>query len=521
MEELKASLKVFEEEYSLWDTASALLELGVTHAILGMPKEGLANSLRSIALFEELGDFRSQSEACFSAGITLNNCLLTREALHMLSKVMEIEDKMKIGDYLQLINANAFSALSLMMTAAVDQEKELAGERDEELVGYRKKALAHLLKALELCKKTDSLTAHAIVLSNLILQYTRLGDVKRAEECFEKLMKLPPEIRNQPRIPGTLAKAVFFAGKNEWEESNRYFKERFEELKTSPIPAGQWGARAQYAWSLERQGRQEEARVQLEESRKIRREAEEKFEYADVRANLMAPAIVRVGQTFEARLDIVNVSRGHGMLIRVENLLNPKLTVTRFPVGYAMRNDEILTGEEGLNPFQVKTIKLSLQAKQPEEVNLNPRVVYINDLGKTETCTANKVRITVQAPTSSTEEERIATLPQIEFRFKSSDAQKAFDFLIKAFLEDYVRKKLPIDRSGWRTLMEMVKNGKISKYGAYGFQGHGRHAISELEQRGLVEARVFSGERGRGGKILKLRVSYENEALRGRLVAKK
>ncbi len=66
--------------------------------------------------------------------------------------------------------------------------------------------------------------------------------------------------------------------------------------------------------------------------------------------------------------------------------------------------------------------------------------------------------------------------------------------------------------------MDLVKNGKISKYGAYGFQGQGRHVVSELQNRGLVEARVFSGERGRGGKILKLRIAYNNEALKGRLI---
>jgi hypothetical protein len=277
-----------------------------------------------------------------------------------------------------------------------------------------------------------------------------------------------------------------------------------------------------YSWALERQGRSEEALVQLKERDEIRREAKERFEHVNVQTNFMVPSRVRDDQTFEARLDIVNISRAPGVLVRVENLLNPKFTVRRFPTGYTVRNDSILTDEEALNPFQVKTIKLALQAKQSGEINLNPRVIYIDDLGKTEACTSNKICITVQeAAAASTEEERIAQLPQIEFKFKSSDAQKAFDFLIKAFLEDYVRRKLPLERSGWRTLMGMVKNGKISKYAVYGFQGHGRNAISELEHRGLIEARVFLGERGRGGKILKLRVSYDNEVLKGRIVAKK
>ena len=39
-------------------------------------------------------------------------------------------------------------------------------------------------------------------------------------------------------------------------------------------------------------------------------------------------------------------------------------------------------------------------------------------------------------------------------------------------------------------------------------------ALIELESRGLVEARFFPGERGRGGKILKLRVAYEKEIIK-------
>jgi hypothetical protein len=43
--------------------------------------------------------------------------------------------------------------------------------------------------------------------------------------------------------------------------------------------------------------------------------------------------------------------------------------------------------------------------------------------------------------------------------------------------------------------------------------GRGR-AVSELERRGLVETRVFLGERGRGGKILKMRISYDKETIK-------
>lgn len=62
--------------------------------------------------------------------------------------------------------------------------------------------------------------------------------------------------------------------------------------------------------------------------------------------------------------------------------------------------------------------------------------------------------------------------------------------------------------------MEIVKHGKVSKSSVYGTKGRRGRALSELERRGLVETRVFLGERGRGGKILKTRISYDKETIK-------
>jgi hypothetical protein len=98
-----------------------------------------------------------------------------------------------------------------------------------------------------------------------------------------------------------------------------------------------------------------------------------------------------------------------------------------------------------------------------------------------------------------------------KLEFRSEAARKAFDFLVKAFVEDFSRKKLPRERSGWRTLMNIVKQAKVSQYSMYGTGGRSGLATAELKKMGVVEMRVFFGEKGRGGKILKLRVSSEKE----------
>ncbi len=72
--------------------------------------------------------------------------------------------------------------------------------------------------------------------------------------------------------------------------------------------------------------------------------------------------------------------------------------------------------------------------------------------------------------------------------------------------------------------MDTIKHGGVPKSNVYNAHGGMGSAISELERRGLVEIRVFPGERGRGGRILKMRPAYEKETIKryiDRLVMRK
>jgi tetratricopeptide (TPR) repeat protein/KaiC/GvpD/RAD55 family RecA-like ATPase len=379
LEDWEAALRAFEEEYSLWDAALALLGAGVQHARLGEPQKGIAGSLRAIALFEELGDFRFQMEACYAAGLTFVHCLLFNEALGMWAKVIEIDEKTKMGDYLRLVYANAFSS------------------RAYERMGYWGEALSHSLKALELSKKTDSLAAIGMVYSNLSRVYVRLGDLKHAEEYFKKLMELPPEVLLNPYVQGVLAKAVFFAEKGQWKESNQCFKEIFEGFKASPNPGMERITKLYFAWALERQGRVEEAKVQLEEVQKAIREAEERFAHVSLQASLMVRREVRVGEEFEMRLDLVNVSRKPCLLVKAEAVIPSEgFKVTAMLPYFSLQNGSIEMKNREIGAFQVVTVKVTLQAVKAGTFKLNPKAVYLDDLGENKTCELDPITVTVK-----------------------------------------------------------------------------------------------------------------------------
>ncbi len=225
----------------------------------------------------------------------------------------------------------------------------------------------------------------------------------------------------------------------------------------------------------------------------------EGFEHAVVEAQLTSSEDVTVGDEVEVRLDLVNVAKNFGLLVRVEDLIPKVFKVIESPLQYSIEDGSIDLRGKRLEPLEVESIKLSLRATNIGVINLNPKVIYTDDVGKFRTCRPEPVTITVH--------------PKLTFEFKTKAAQNVFDYLINAFEDDYMKRKFLIQKAGWRSLGQIVKNSEVSSRSVYGGRGR-RSAVSELETRGLIETRIFTGERGRGGKIVKARICYEKEIIK-------
>ena len=479
----------FPRGASLPDIARTMLGLGG-----GADEIGLVRALRAVALYDELGDSRGLMDACNRAGQSFGYRMLTKEALNMHEKAIRIGGK--IGDFNRLAEATASSSWLF------------------ETEGNSTEALSRSLKALECSEKTDSDWVRGMTYANLVRQYARLGDLEHAEEYFERLINLPPQVLSSfGLVQFDASRAILFAARNQWTEANQYFEECLKSTE-SLSPSTEIEYRKDYAWILNRQKRFREAKVQAEAAQKLLERTVGYFEHPMVRAILMAPREVELGREFTARIDLTNVSRKTSVLSSVERLIPAGLRVTSMPDYCNLQYVSITMREKKLEPFQVETIKINLQATRSGSFRFEPRVVYIGDLGQTQTYDIRPVKVTVQPATSATRFESAAEIAPAKLEFRSEAARKAFDYLVSAFVEDYKRLKLPVERSGWRTLMDIAKQGKVSKYSLYGAVGSRGQAVSELEHIGLVEGRVFTGERGRGGNVLKLRVVYENATVR-------
>ena len=380
--DMEAALQVFEEVFSLSDVAIALSGLSVYHASWGgRLKEGLSEALRVVTLFDEIEDFPQLLISRWVAGLAFTNDLLISEALRDLARVIEIDEKLKMGFYTALVYANC----QLSRCYVIEDDFETA--------------LTFSLKALEFSKNTDGIVPRGMVYSDLSLLYARLGNLRQAEEYFDKLMKLPKEVFVHPLVKGTLAMAVFFASKKQWEESNRAFNQQFEWVKNNFYPSEKLNAKRHYAWALEKQGHVEEAKMLLEECRKIRQGAEEMFEHADLQARLMVRRNAVVGKEFEMRLDLVNVGRKPLSLARVENILPADFGVANLPFWCDVQSGNIEMKNREIGAFLIESVKLNLKASKPGTFNLTPQLVYIDDLGQTKTCKMNTMSVTVhQAP---------------------------------------------------------------------------------------------------------------------------
>ncbi|HYB93160.1 MAG TPA: hypothetical protein VED00_03345, partial [archaeon] len=171
-----------------------------------------------------------------------------------------------------------------------------------------------------------------------------------------------------------------------------------------------------------------------------------------------------------------------------------------------------------IGPFQVDTIKLHMKLSEIGVYNSEPSVSYVDDLGGLKVNKANMISITAQLnPLKREVKSNEITEATGELVFMSIAAEKAFDYLVNAFKQDYIARKLPLEMSGWRTLTGVIKNAHVTLYGMYGRRGRAGKTTLELKHLGVVESCFFPGERGRGGQVLKLRVCYEHKSVRERI----
>ncbi|MGD0646060.1 MAG: BREX system ATP-binding domain-containing protein [Candidatus Bathyarchaeia archaeon] len=376
------ALRIFEEENSIADVANALRGSGLLCARFEDSREkGLGELLRSVAIFNELGDARKEIEASLVTGFAfLLFSGLFPEARQEYAKVLRIGEKLDVFAEL----AQACGRL-----ANFDDEDREALEAH----------VSQALKGLEYHKKTDVNWLQGFLYAILTRLYSKLGDLRHADEYFNKMTKLSPEILSHynNEFAVAISKSVYFAAKSKWEESRQCFEEVLMYCDTAyAYPGQEVSGKINYAWALEKQGKIEEAKVQRDRVQKVLEQVEERFRHANLQLSVMMPMKVQVGEEFEMRLDLVNIARGAAKKVRVKGAIPSGFTAVSLPSYCYMQSGNLEIKERSVGPFQVETIKLKLKVVKPGSYSLNPQLLYGDDLGQEKTFQLSQITINVE-----------------------------------------------------------------------------------------------------------------------------
>ena len=339
------ALHIFEEEYAIQDAANILLWIGFGSATLGQLEIGIAYALRSISLYNELGDFRSQIEAYAYAGGTFQACGLIQESNKMLTKAIETNEQHKIWDYVRLFPAYVWESLGLIGV-------NVAG------------SISKALKALEYFQKTDSLLYAGAVHGVLIMGYALAGDTEQVNKYYESFTRLPEDIKkNAPsQIYFAPMMGAYYAANNDFEKSNKCFDDWVNLAKSVfANPFLEASSKQLFAWSLFKQGKIEQAQAQLAEAQEIIQDVNERFSHVNIMTSLMTQIKPEYSQTFPFRIDLVNVSTSEGSIVEIENWPD-ELKIVETSSNCIIHEGQIKFKDNCIGPFEVKTIKLTVKA---------------------------------------------------------------------------------------------------------------------------------------------------------------
>ncbi len=248
----------------------------------------------------------------------------------------------------------------------------------------------------------------------------------------------------------------------------------------------------------------------------------ERFEEACVVGDMIIPQRELIsGSEFSPELEVANVGKSPATLVKLQNVAPEGFEYNKEKNPFIVEDGVIDLKGRRIEHLKTYQVKVSLKAVRTGSFELRPRLFYVDDKGNYRSFQFQPATLTVLEHGITGQSISLAVHPVPAkvvipegFRFETERAREVFRCLVKDFLHDYMSRRLYVEKAGWRSLMDLVREMKIPRSAVYGPQGRDGPVIVELERRGLVESRIFPKERGRGGAVKKVRVAYENEIVK-------
>ena len=123
----------------------------------------------------------------------------------------------------------------------------------------------------------------------------------------------------------------------------------------------------------------------------------ERFEHADVQANLIIPRKeLKVGESLDVELEFVNAGKGSAVLTKVTEIVPKGFEVVEKPENCRIEESHINLRGKRLDPLKTKGMKLVLKPTLQGTFALKPTVLYLDENGKYKSHEPEPVTIVVK-----------------------------------------------------------------------------------------------------------------------------
>jgi hypothetical protein len=129
----------------------------------------------------------------------------------------------------------------------------------------------------------------------------------------------------------------------------------------------------------------------------------ERFAHAELEAKLTISEVATADNQVKVKLDIVNVGRQPGLLLRVQGLIPAGFEVRSSAPKLEIDGDVIEMKGRRLDPLTVDSIWLSLQIRQTGIFDIKPQITYVDEVGNFKDCFLNSATLTIHPRARSVE----------------------------------------------------------------------------------------------------------------------
>jgi tetratricopeptide (TPR) repeat protein len=398
----KESLRVFVDEGAIFDAILALTFIKNYYARLDRDpfENALALVLRAVSLSKEIGDLRSLRFGLDSLAMTFLSCGLFERALETFESSLLLGKK--LGGHHQTFSTSFWLSVLFETKGSIETRE---GNFEEATRDFER-GVSYGLMGVKAAEKTDVAFSQLGGYGSLVRLYVRLADMEHAEEFYEKLEKTFEKVTSSSD-PWMLAqyyrsRGVFLSAQLKWKQAVESFErslEAFGKYRGLAFPMFIAETKIAYAAALKQEKMRKESLKQsteayemVEEFLKLRARADR----TNVQASIMAKGEVGIGEEFELRLDLVNVSNSSVLITKVKNLVTGDFKIVKAPTHVQLSDGGLEINARETGPFQVEPIKLTFQATKAGAFVLEPEVVYKDRLGKTESVKPAPVKVIVR-----------------------------------------------------------------------------------------------------------------------------